>query len=156
MSKRWRLAAAKLRLWPDEKPAVQPFDHGWVHAGNERVLRWLLASRKPRVVVELVRRVHRDLDVAARECELEAGLVVLHKVERDLGEAFSESDQMAVSEPAARPSDGAGSQRPYEDNAIPEQDTALAAQQQQSEFGAPGAGELPTAPLESHRLSGVE
>ena len=52
----------------------------------------------------------------------------------------------AEKEPAARPSDGAGS----------EQDTALAAQQQQSELGAPGAGELPTTLLESQRRSRVE
>ena len=43
-----------------------------------------------------------------------------------------------------------------EDGAGSEQDTALAAQQQQSELGAPGAGELPTTLLESQRLSRVE
>ena len=59
---------------------------------------------------------------------------------------IADAGQMAENEPVARPSDGADS----------EQDTALAAQQQQSELGAPGAGELPTTLLESQRLSRVE
>ena len=59
---------------------------------------------------------------------------------------IAEAGQMAEHEPAARPSDGPDS----------ELDTALAAQQQQSELGAPGAGELPTTLLESQRFSRVE
>ncbi|KAL1518674.1 hypothetical protein AB1Y20_002962 [Prymnesium parvum] len=53
MTSRWRLAAAALRLWPDEQPDVAPFMHGWVHLGNERLVRRLIASRRPRVLVEL-------------------------------------------------------------------------------------------------------
>ena len=49
----WRLRAAGLRLWPDAKPAVPPLEHGWVHVGNERLLRRLLDERRPRVAIEL-------------------------------------------------------------------------------------------------------
>ena len=49
----WRLAAAKLHLWPEEMPAVRPYHHGWVHMGNERMLRTLIQQRRPRVIVEL-------------------------------------------------------------------------------------------------------
>jgi hypothetical protein len=49
----WRLRAVRLRLWPEAKPAVPVHEHGWVHAGNERVLRRLLAEQQPRVAVEL-------------------------------------------------------------------------------------------------------
>ena len=52
-SSRWRLEAAKLRLWPDKPPVhVRPYSHGWVHAGNEKLLRRLLRERQPRVIVE--------------------------------------------------------------------------------------------------------
>ena len=51
--RRWRLAAAKLGLWPDEKPDVEPYMHGWVHNGNQRLLQRILSSRQPRVIVEL-------------------------------------------------------------------------------------------------------
>ena len=43
-----------------------------------------------------------------------------------------------------------------EDGAGSEQDTALAAQQQQSELGAPGAGELPKTLLDRQQLSRAE
>lgn len=50
----WRLGAARLRLWPEEPPArVRQYHHGWVHTGNERMLRRLIATRRPRVIVEL-------------------------------------------------------------------------------------------------------
>ena len=49
----WRLRAAGLALWPDTCPTAPPFEHGWVHRGNERMLRRLLAKRRPKVVVEL-------------------------------------------------------------------------------------------------------
>lgn len=50
----WRLAAAQLRLWPDAPPAgVRPYHHGWVHVGNERMLRMLIGRCRPRGIVEL-------------------------------------------------------------------------------------------------------
>ena len=50
----WRLAAARLRLWPESPPArVRPYHHGWVHVGNERMLRMLLRKLRPRVIIEL-------------------------------------------------------------------------------------------------------
>ena len=52
-SSTWRIAAAKLQLWPSEPPAVQTYHHGWVHKGNETMLKRLIAERKPRVIVEL-------------------------------------------------------------------------------------------------------
>lgn len=53
-SRSWRLAAAALRLWPEEPPpGVAAYHHGWVHAGNERMLRRLIGEIQPRVVLEL-------------------------------------------------------------------------------------------------------
>ena len=49
----WRLEAARLQLWPREPPTVAPYMHGWVHVGNERMLRRLVRERAPRVIVEL-------------------------------------------------------------------------------------------------------
>lgn len=50
----WRFAAARLQLWPVDRPAgVAPYSHGWVHSGNERMLRQLIRERAPRVIVEL-------------------------------------------------------------------------------------------------------
>ena len=50
----WRFAAARLRLWPESPPAsVRPYHHGWVHVGNERMLRMLLRKLRPRVIIEL-------------------------------------------------------------------------------------------------------
>lgn len=49
----WRLRAAGLRLWPDAKPDVPPIEHGWVHVGNERLLRRLIGERRPRIAIEL-------------------------------------------------------------------------------------------------------
>ncbi|KAL3915739.1 MAG: hypothetical protein SGPRY_007102 [Prymnesium sp.] len=53
MATKWRLRASKLRLWPDEEPQVEKRMHGWVHRGNEALLRRLIASRRPRIIVEL-------------------------------------------------------------------------------------------------------
>ena len=51
---KWRLELHKLRLWPEEPPAgITVYSHGWVHRGNERLLRRLIRERQPRVVVEL-------------------------------------------------------------------------------------------------------
>ncbi len=53
-SSSWRLAAARLRPWPDDPPhGVHAYHHGWVHRGNERLLRRLIATHRPRVIVEL-------------------------------------------------------------------------------------------------------
>ncbi|EOD20835.1 hypothetical protein EMIHUDRAFT_241782 [Emiliania huxleyi CCMP1516] len=51
----WRLEVARLQLWPEAPPPPPPLDliHGWVHRGNERMLRRLLEERQPRCVVEL-------------------------------------------------------------------------------------------------------
>ena len=52
-SNRWRLAAATLKLWPDQPPQASTYHHGWVHRGNERLLRRLICEHRPRVIVEL-------------------------------------------------------------------------------------------------------
>lgn len=52
-SSTWRLAVARWRLWPDERPEVPRVMHGWLHRGNERLLRRLIAERQPRAIVEL-------------------------------------------------------------------------------------------------------
>ena len=53
VSTTWRLSAARLQLWPTEPPSVQPYHHGWVHRGNERMLRQLIQEHQPKVIVEL-------------------------------------------------------------------------------------------------------
>lgn len=49
----WRLAEPLLGLWPTDRPTVLPFHHGWLHCGNERILRKLIERFEPRVIVEL-------------------------------------------------------------------------------------------------------
>lgn len=52
-AKTWRLRAASLGLWPEKRPATPSRMHGWLHGGNERVLRSLIADRAPRVIIEI-------------------------------------------------------------------------------------------------------
>ena len=49
----WRIAAARLHLWPQTPPSVPAYSHGWVHRGNERMLGRLVSQHRPRVSVEL-------------------------------------------------------------------------------------------------------
>ena len=49
----WRIELARLKLWPPTPPAVERYYHGWVHVGNERMLRRLIRDRQPRVILEL-------------------------------------------------------------------------------------------------------
>lgn len=51
----WRLAVSRLMLWPPEGPpaGASRLMHGWVHRGNERMLRRLICERQPRVMVEV-------------------------------------------------------------------------------------------------------
>eukprot|EP00962_Isochrysis_galbana_P024563 scaffold7548_cov126-Isochrysis_galbana.AAC.7 len=49
----WRVRAGQAFPWPVSRPASGEALHGWLHRGNEQLLRRLLADRRPRVVVEL-------------------------------------------------------------------------------------------------------
>ena len=49
----WRLRASQAFPWPPGRPASDEGLHGWLHRGNERVLRRLIEERRPVVVVEL-------------------------------------------------------------------------------------------------------
>jgi alkylated DNA repair dioxygenase AlkB len=49
----WRLRAAHAFPWPRSRPVSDEALHGWLHCGNEHLLRRLIADRRPRVIIEL-------------------------------------------------------------------------------------------------------
>lgn len=66
--KTWRLAAARLRLWPSALPdGVRPYHHGWVHRGNET-----MCAPRARVDRGRVSTADATARASARTCELTA------------------------------------------------------------------------------------